>query len=106
MWCYLLDLKHSINLRLTVTLCCRKRLETLKSTYNQFELEERELLLDQILDSLEDLDLCFHTNRLLVIIEDTTKDVLDLNNGDYLFNTIFECSVKDLFKELSIVVQL
>lgn len=106
MWCDLLDLEHGINLRLTMTLCGCKRLETLKSTDYQFELEERELLLDKLLDSFEDLNFSFYTNRLLIIIEDATKDVLDLDNGDYLFYTIFECSVKYLLKELSIVVQI
>ena len=73
---------------------------------NDPDLEKRETLLYSLLNAFENFYLLFQRDRVVIIIENHTKNVSYLDDCDHLFQIILADFVQNLLKEWLIIVQI
>ena len=92
--------KYSINLLLNVVFT-----NNLKATCDDFHLEKREHLLDNLLDLFKNGKLSFETDCTF-FIKYHSKNVFPFDNSNTLFNQIFAYSIQYHLKELCVIIKL
>ena len=89
-----------VNLALDVILS-----EKFETTNNDSNLEERELSPEQSLDIVENLELLFQWDWLLVVIVKTTENMTELNDSNKLLDHILAHSMQNFLEEVSVRVK-
>ena len=100
----LLALKHSIDGGLNL-LFGHRWWKTLQTARDDLHLEEREHVLDGLLDSFKDGYFLLYADGT-ILIEDHAKDMLPLDHSHHLLHEVLADSIQDRLKELRIVVQI